>query len=437
MSELGALQRVNTLRQGLQASEPVRYRQSGNRATDGAELLDRLEQLMPSLGVTRLAEISQLAPGSFPVFQSCRPNIHTHVACGQNTGAQGKGRSRLQAQLSCMMEEVESYCCEPKNVQLIRASYRFLSGHYVTAYPRKLTHNYQLAKATTRTPLMWIRGYCVEHDCELLLPAETVLFPFCPQDYDTESFFPCSSNGLAAGATMLEAVVHGLYEVLERSYLALAEAGEAIVDRIPLATAGLLEHEALLGGGQSSDGPPLGKLELEAVRFDNVARNLPMVIGHLHHGGRTYAGYGCSANLDQACDRAVSEALQALAVDISGSREDLDTKRGPAGHAPERRNEPVLELDQARSLWEDHEFSDLRSELDHLIELVHELGYQNIFVANLTRIGIDIPVVKVVVPALPCPMAQREEWTEPLTYSRRMAHRYALPKTRQKVERES
>jgi YcaO-like protein with predicted kinase domain len=431
VSELGALQTVASLRQGLQASEPVRYRDGGNRSTDGTELLERLEQLMPSLGVTRLAEISQLAPGSFPVFQSCRPNLYTHVACGQNTGAQGKGRSRLQAQLSCMMEEVESYCCEPKNVQLIRGGYRFLSGHYVTAYPRKLTHNYQLTKATTRAPLMWIRGYSMEQDCELLLPAETVLLPFCPQDYDTDSFFPCSSNGLAAGATFLEAVVHGLYEVIERSYLAMAEAGEALVDRIPLATAGSSEHEALLGGGQSS-----GKLELESVRFDGLAHNLPMIIGHLRHGGTTYGGYGCSANLAQACDRAISEALQALAVDISGSREDLDTKRGPAGRGPARRDGPLLEPDQARSLWEDRQFSDLRNELDYLIGMVHELGHQNIFVANLTRVGIDIPVVKVVVPALPCPMAQREEWTEPLTYSRRMAHRYGLPKDRQKVERE-
>ncbi len=432
MFELGALQTVEALRRGLQASEPVRYRDGGNRATDGAALLARLEQLMPSLGVTRLAEISQLAPGSFPVFQSCRPNLFTHVACGQNTGAQGKGRTRLQAQLSCMMEEVESYCCEPKNVQLIRGSYRFVSGQAVTAYPRKLTHNYQLSKATTRTPLMWIRGYSIEHDCELLLPAETVFFPFCPQDYGTESFFPCSSNGLAAGATILEAVLHGLYEVVERSYLALAEAGEAVVDRIPLATAGSPEHEALLGGGQ-----PWGELELEAVRLvgpasarpeNRVAANLPMVIGHLHHGGTTYAGYGCSANVAQACDRAISEALQALAVDISGSREDLETTRGAARRGQEHRDEPVLELDQARSLWEDQQFSDLRSELDHLLEVVHGLGYQNVFVVNLTRVGIDIPVVKVVVPALPCRMAQREEWTEPLTYPRRMAHRYALPK---------
>ncbi|MBW2458721.1 MAG: YcaO-like family protein, partial [Deltaproteobacteria bacterium] len=155
MSELGALQPVESLRQGLRASEPVRYRDGGNRSTDGVELLARLEPLMPLLGVTRLAEISQLAPGAFPVFQSCRPNLYSHVACGQNTGSQGKGRSRLQAKLSCLMEEVESYSCEPKNVQLVRGTYRFLSGQHVIAYPRKLTHNYQAAKATTRSPLMW------------------------------------------------------------------------------------------------------------------------------------------------------------------------------------------------------------------------------------------------------------------------------------------
>jgi len=422
VSELGALQPVAAVRQGLQASEPVRYRDGGNRATDGTELLTRLQALMPRLGVTRLAEISQLAPGAFPVFQSCRPNLYTHVACGQNTGAQGKGRSRLQAKLSCMMEEVESYCSEPKNVQLRRGTYRFLSGQHVCAYPRKLTHNYQVPKATTRTPLMWLPAYSIEHDCELLVPAETILFPFCPPDYDTESFFPCSSNGLAAGATLLEAVVHGLYEAVERACLALAEADAARVDRFPLAAAGVSE---LLDEAQGLGSA--GVLDLEAIRLPGTDNGLPMMVAQLRHAGQVYGGYGCAANLGQACERAVSEALQALAVDISGGREDLESQRDGAVSCADRPAGPLLDVAAAASLWEERQFDDLRDELDHLLTVVHELGYRNVFVANLTRVGIDVPVVKVVVPALPFRMAQREAYTDPLTYPRRMALRYAVP----------
>lgn len=420
MIELGALRGPAALRQGLGAHEPVRYTDGGNRSTDGHELLRRLEELAPRLGVTRLGEISELAPYAFPVFQSARPNIYTHVACGQNTGSQGKGRTPLQAKLSCLMEEVESYSAEPKNVMLIRGTYRGLSRSHVCAYPRKLTHNYQRAKAASTKPLMWTRAYSIEHDCELLVPAETVFFPFCPEDYETESFFPCSSNGLAAGATYLEAVLHGLYEVVERCYVAHYEIGAAAVDALSLTDVSAVDVPGLLERSYGT-----GDLSLLWVRLA-ANRNLPMVIARLRVLGDAYGGYGCSANVTQAVDRALSEALQSLAVNISGTREDLEDKRGPGRAERTPVEQELVGLDEMRRVCGDRSFDDLRTELDHLLEFVHELGYQNVFVADLTRAGVDIPVVKVVLPGMPCKMAQREEVTRPLTFEMRRRHRYAL-----------
>ena len=48
----------------------------------------------------------------------------------------------------------------------------------------------------------------------------------------------------------------------------------------------------------------------------------------------------------------------------------------------------------------DKHFSSLNQEYKFLVNWVHELSFDRIFVANLTRIGIDIPVVKVIIPEM-------------------------------------
>ncbi|MBN4059204.1 YcaO-like family protein [Endomicrobium sp. AH-315-J14] len=230
--ELGTAYGTAPLADGLALEGRIVYRDGGNRGTDGLSLLARLEAMLPSLGITRVASISALSPHAFPVFQSTRPNIFTHASTGQNTGSQGKGRSELQAKLSCLMEELESYCGEPKNARLIRGSYSYLRHQHALIYPSLLMHNVQRKRAATSEPLMWTPAWSIEHQAELWLPAEAVFFPFFPEDYQSRSYFPCSTNGLASGASYLEATIHGLYEVIERCYIAFYELGAATVTPI-------------------------------------------------------------------------------------------------------------------------------------------------------------------------------------------------------------
>ena len=396
--ELGWPRPNAELAEALEANDPIVYTSGGNRSTDGVALLRQLEERMATWGVTRLAEISELAPEAFPVFQTTRPNLLAHPDAGQNTGSQGKGRTALQSKISCIMEELESYCAEPKCARLIRASYRDLEKTHVVLPPKRLTHNCDTRRATAREPLMWTPAHSVEQRCEVLVPAEAVFFPFAPHTYATRSCFPCSSNGLAAGATYLEAAVHGLYEVIERCYKACYEVGEAVVHRT-----------------ESDVTASEGNLTLYTVQLA-VAQNLPMMIAHLRIGERVYGGYGCSANVALTVERATSEALQAYAVDISGSREDLEVK-GARDGAKVDTEYPSQKLAEYRAGVVDREFATLREEFDAAVAWLHRFGFPSIAIANLTRTGIDSPVVKVVVPGLPFPEALRYPAAEPRTYT--------------------
>lgn len=397
MSELGWPRSPTDLARALVENAPVVYRSGGNRSTDGVVLLRQLEQRMSSWGVTRLAEISELAPGAFPVFQTTRPNLFAHPDAGQNSGSQGKGRTALQSKISCIMEELESYCAEPKCAPLIRASYRDLAKAHVVLPPKRLTHNHDTSLATAREPLMWTPAYSVEQGCEALVPAEAVFFPFTPGGYVTRSCFPCSTNGLAAGATYLEAAIHGLYEVVERCYKACYEVGDAVVHAV-----------------DSDLSVPEGQLALHTIELAAPA-NLPMVVAHLHIGERIYGGYGCSANVELSVERATSEALQAYAVDISGSREDLEVK-GAREAADVDTDFPRQTLEEYRSRVVDREFATLREEFDAAVNWLHRFGFPSIAIANLTRAGIDLPVVKVVVPGLPFPEALRYPASDSVTF---------------------
>ena len=113
--ELGAAYSPADLLAGLERSDRVVYRENGNRAAQPKLVLKELRRLMPLVGATRLAEISQLATHGMPVYQSTRPAPFGHTAAGTTTGAQGKGRTRHQAMISCLAETVEAEgpgrCC--------------------------------------------------------------------------------------------------------------------------------------------------------------------------------------------------------------------------------------------------------------------------------------------------------------------------------------
>jgi ribosomal protein S12 methylthiotransferase accessory factor len=391
------------LARGLREEEDVVYRENGNRAVPAARLLKALQPALRRIGVSRIGDISALATSRFPVFQSARPGVLYHTEIGQNSGAQGKGVRDTQARLSCSMETIEGYCCEPREANVIRGSYAFLKQQHVVLDPRPLVHCYDIAPATADEPLAWTPAYSMALDREILIPAQVVYFPFLAQSYRTRSVFPCNSNGLASGATYLEAATHALYELIERFYTAAMESGEARIEAI--------YEEELTGLGISKLRKKLGgefELQVYATKIPRLGKqNLPMITCLLVGDTEAHPGSGCSSDVDVSISRAVSEALQAAAVMFSGTREDMDHDR----YKKRRQRLPPSKLEYPlfRSLrYVDYvrqvhhvEYDDLRSEFRFLVSWLKRVGYPEICFANLTRAGVEVPVVKALVPGLP------------------------------------
>lgn len=405
------------LRDGLEHHEEIVYTNNGNRTMDPEAFLRRIMKVAPLAGMHRVADISRLAEASLPVFQSCRPNVFWHPITGQNTGAQGKGSTALQAQISCVMETIEGFCQEPRSPRLIRGSYRYLSAQHVMLDPRHLELNDGAAPPEPDDPVMWTPAYSVELDREILVPAEIVYFPFLPSEYGVESRFPAVTNGVAAGATYLEAVTHSLYEVIESYYIRCLQEGQVEIEELDLR-----QLDSVHYGSVPEAIERLHHLRVFTLRLRG-ARNLPMACAYIKSDYTNLcAGYGCAGDVETAVSRAISEAVQGLATAMSGSREDLPEPYFPpieGDDGGEQANGEETEEDddsdsrsnggryakrtlaEYRRVVEDGGFVDLRSEYEFIVEWLHELGFEKICIANLTRTGIDIPVVKTLVPRMP------------------------------------
>lgn len=392
------------LARALAADEPVRRRDNGNRSGDSDALLGRLERIARRVGVTAQIDLTPADEGAVRLFQGSRPNVHLHTRTGQSANAEGRGRDRAQARISCLMESIERYSAEPRSPDLVRGSYSWLREHRPVIDPAVLAvREAPLLKGEDQprpvheVPLMWTDAVDLATREPLLVPAECVFFPFPAHSFFTPSLFGGGTTGLASGATHLEAVVHALHELVERAYAAAFEEGRARV-------------EAIIDEGLSVQGVPAGyELQLFAVRIHPLAgQDVPMVVALLvGAAGDVYIGRGSGSAVRETIERAVTEALQAFGVTVRGGREHV----GPVGHAnprlPELPARQTLTVARFEETVTSRTFATLGEELAFLCEWLATLGYGVVLAANLTRSGVDIPVVRVVVPRLPTHRALR------------------------------
>ena len=92
---------------GLPAGRGLkRYRSGTHRIVTPEETVRRLVPLMPSIGITRLADLTGLDRLRVPVFAAYRPNSRSLAVF------QGKGVTPVAAKASALMEATETFCAE-------------------------------------------------------------------------------------------------------------------------------------------------------------------------------------------------------------------------------------------------------------------------------------------------------------------------------------
>ena len=373
-----------------------RFVDGGHRTRRPAATVARARRLMKPLGITRLADLTGLDHVGIPVFSAIRPN-------GKSLStSQGKGLDADAARASALMESIETWHAENVEAPVVRGSYRALAKRAVGVVdPRKLPRPRGRLDLDARWS--WLTGWDLGAGRPVLVPREAVSLDttFAPGQVPT---FDVSSNGLASGNHLLEAIVQGLCEVIERDAEARwrSERGDR---RIDLATARSPAARAVLAALHSAGvtvaawdltsdiGVPVCGCTLVEDPDEPAWRALGV-----------YQGFGCHLDPEIALVRALLEAVQTRVTYIAGSRDDFfpfdyaratddDMVRAVWDHV---QRPPRRAVDLARST--SGATATFEGDVAVILERLDRAGARQAVVVDLARAEHGVAVVKVLIP---------------------------------------
>ncbi len=378
----------------------IKYLEGTQRVLDPETTLANTTKLLPMIGVTRIANITDLDRVGIPVFSAIRPS----AAQGAISIYSGKGATETNARISAIMESFERCLAEQPEVSInlsgagleakrVTGTYESLCENHPTLYPDALL----LPKPVDEfTSLEWIMGNDLMNDVQVLVPANAVFHPYNPQRSDI--LFRSNTNGLASGNTIEEAILHGLLEVIERDALSIAEytrnPGREIVlsdsDGLNFRLKKKIEEAGIMVKVWLLDSD-VGIPTVVAALDDMVLKDPALLV----------MGAGSHLSPEIAVTRALTEAAQSRVVQIHGAREDTDRERVVRTFGYDH-------MRKMNSYW----YEDLKEvHMEELKDCSNDTPAANIgtvlkelegiadgaIIVNLSRV-VNIPVIRAIIP---------------------------------------
>ncbi|MEM7349914.1 MAG: YcaO-like family protein [Acidobacteriota bacterium] len=378
------------------------FREGTHRLVSPEQTLARRKSLMPVMGITRIANLTGLDDLGLPVVMVMRPNARSLAV------SSGKGLTLAAAQASGLMEAIESYHAERVRNPLLLASYNELRFSHplcdVGQLPRLAPSRFH-----EDLPLLWIEGHDLLGGEPCWVPYEMVHSNYTLPLPTGCGCFLMTSNGLASGNHHLEAVSHGICEVVERDAATLWMLNSTARERRGRVDLGTIEDPSCQRVLErfASAGIAVGLWEMTSD-IGIPAFSCTLVDREPRGFFELYAtsGLGCHPCRAVAALRALTEAAQTRLIYITGSRDDRDRRAYEEISNPEtvrKARELVLEpkelpMDFRTIPSHDHGTlaEDVRWELDRLAAA----GLEQVVVVDLERPEFGVPVVRVVIPGL-------------------------------------
>jgi ribosomal protein S12 methylthiotransferase accessory factor len=382
---------------------PTILRDGTHRAASLDETWRHFAPAARKAGITRIAELTGLDTLGVPVFAAIRP-------MGKSLSTQqGKGITPAAARVSALMESLETFSAEHVTKPVVRGSYRALRKRRNVVDVRRLPRALDAQPTPTRKHRVtrrgrldldaswrWVEGFDLTAQEPILVPLEAVTLD---TTFTRPPTFDISSNGLASGNALVEAIVHGLCEVLERdAEAAWRRAGgdrrivldtitdpicRGLVDRITATGARVFVWDLAARSGIAAIG---------AAIMEDPGEPAWRALGF-------YQGFGAHLVPEVAIARALTEAAQTRLTYIAGARDDFF----PFDYA--RATDPEL----LAELWQElaapcaepvaftelprHTTRGLGEDLERLVALCEQ-----VIVVDVTHPVLRVPVVKVIVP---------------------------------------
>ena len=358
------------------------------------------ERLAPTLGITRITEITWLDRIGIPVFASIRPGAAEGSLCVNA----GKGSTRDEARIGALMEAVEFAMAEPEQHRRV----------IFVASPMEIVQQASLAVEFVDFCPLWqvvidptaridaIYATDIANLNAVAIPAELVFSPY--QAMGRQVLFGHSTNGLCSGNNINEALLHGLCEVLERDVLSFNNVQDKSVwveqSELPVCISELLDKITRAG-------------MRVALRYTKNVFGLPFFQGYIFSANDDViaisVGSGLHPSRKIAAVRAITEAAQSRLSYIHGGRDDLTERkeffaiRGPEVERRELRTMRERALAKRPAITfadiEEASCASVEDGLNLLRARLQLVGIQQVLYVDLSP-NAELAVLKVIVPQL-------------------------------------
>jgi len=380
------------------------FRHGTHRTVDPADTLARVRPLMPIMGITRVANITGLDSIGIPVVMVCRPNARS------NAVSQGKGIDLVVAKASGVMEAVETWHAETITAPLKLATFEELAYTHrlidVAGLPLTLDSPFH-----ADLPILWIEGRDLAGGEAVWLPYESVHANFTLPQPTGSGCFAANTNGLASGNHPLEAMAHGICEVVERDAVALWKLRGDPAFRATGIDPATIDDEACCRILDRFERAGMEVRIWDTTSDVGIACFLCLITARQEDGVSPEYGTGCHSSRSIALLRALTEAAQARTTYIAGSRDDIppdqytpiaQAERREACrlmmtlHAPVRRFQDIPD-------WQAETFAE---DIAEMMRRLQRVGAGEVVVVDLAKPMFRLPVVRVVIPGLEGPCAE-------------------------------
>lgn len=372
------------------SNDKINYFEGTQRVISPEKTIENGESKLKVAGITRVTEITHLDRIKIPVFSAIRPTAQD----GGVSVYAGKGISTNQAKASAMMEGFERYSAEKQeNDETVLATAEELDGEYIS--PQSLN----LPKGVEIGELEWSICYDLVDQKEYYVPSNGIYHP-----YKSNNLFKSNTNGLASGNTLNEAILHGIFEVIERDAWSIFELTKKNYRQVDVKT---------IDSNLIND--ILKKFEDENINIklmDLTADiNVPTIAAssddvQLKDPGLLTLGVGTHLNPEIAILRALTEVAQSRATQIQGAREDTvraDFIRKAGYERMKKINEHYFKEDDEKISYLDISNNGKDSIEENIEITVNELknnGIEHVLYHDLTRPELGINVVRVIIPTM-------------------------------------
>lgn len=358
------------------------------------ETLDGLALPARLAGVTRLCNVTGLDRIGLPVTMAVRPLSRSLSVW------QGKSATLDGAKVSGLMEAIETFCAESPPRSFADATLMDLEPSSVAWCKRLNKYGIELTKTIK---IGWLRGYDLIANQDVMVPRSIVGHAMHQRKRQLD-LSVLGTNGLASGNELIEAVLHGVCELIERDAEAKWNAAARSARRqvtVDLATIDdplcmetirrfeKLKINVLVYDATSSIGVPCFITQIDDA--DSAAQKL----------GR-FVGAGCHPDPSIALFRSLSEAAQSRLTSIVGAREDLN----PTSYTLAGILKPLIpgpdptEVPRRFKSSRGYSSNDVSDDLLWVLRQMKDAGINHAIFVDLTDGEIKVPVVRVLAPEL-------------------------------------